>query len=90
MLVLRLCHQSRLGLMTVNVGVSSSCASAAQRAVCPAEESFEDDDRASVSSKKGLRAVLCLLFQLCPSVASASQLPPQKVWDFEGWFGVAT
>ena len=84
----------------VNVGASSSRATAVQppasvrSAVSFAEESFDNDDRASVSSEKsppsvGLRAVLRLLFQLCPSAASASQPPQEKVCDFEGLFGVA-
>ena len=87
---------------SVNVGASFSHA---EPSLCaPAEPlhrvsfadvpSLGDDDRASIVSEKtlpsgGLRSVLHLLFQLCPSAAVEVPPPLQRTCDFEGLFGSA-
>ena len=81
---------------SVNAGASSSSSSAPPeprvRMVSFAETlECNDDDCASVSSEKpppqkGLRAVLRLLYQLCPSTASAAPVHSQRACDFEGLF----
>ena len=87
---------------SVIVLVSSSCAEPALRESAePAHRvsfadvpSLDDDDFASIVSEKtllseGLRSVLRLLFQLCPSAAVEPPPPPQRTCDFEGLFGSA-
>ena len=81
----------------VNVGASSSSSRSAppepQVHMVSFAESVEraDDDCASISSEKpppqeGLRAVLRLLYQLCPSSASAALVRSQRACDFERLF----
>ena len=79
---------------SVNVGVSSSRAEPAHRVSFTDVLSPDDDDRVSIVLEKtlpseGLRLVLRLLFQLCPSAAAEAPPSPQRTCDFEGLFGSA-
>ena len=80
---------------SVNVGASSSRSSAALRPDCRVQSLLRRSRcwRMMTSDKsppsEGLRAVIRLLTQLCPSEPAAAQPTPQKVCDVEGLFGTA-